>query len=182
MASYPEVVDVVNQIGRTDDGTDTDGYYNSEFFVPLRPEKDWPAVVEQEGWRRWLFGPKRPRTQGRVDRGNGRRVGAKAARRGLEFLAEHPRQRDGGALRNQRRQLAENRRSRLQPASGPRHAGQEHHAERAGARRRGSLQHPGAIAPGIPHRPGKVPAMGRAGGRREQRGRQRPGRQGRDRR
>ncbi len=49
MASYPEVVDVVNQIGRTDDGTDTDGYYNSEFFVPLRPQKDWPAVVEQAG-------------------------------------------------------------------------------------------------------------------------------------
>ncbi len=56
-------MDVVNQIGRTDDGTDTDGYYNSEFFVPLRPEKDWPAVVEQEGWRRWLYGPKRPRTK-----------------------------------------------------------------------------------------------------------------------
>jgi len=63
LASYPEVVDVVNQIGRTDDGTDTDGYYNSEFFVPLRPEKDWPAVVERTGWRRWLCGPKRPRTK-----------------------------------------------------------------------------------------------------------------------
>ncbi len=63
MASYPEVVDVVNQIGRTDDATDTDGYYNSEFFVPLRPQKQWPAVVEQEGWRRWLFGAKRPRTK-----------------------------------------------------------------------------------------------------------------------
>jgi cobalt-zinc-cadmium resistance protein CzcA len=63
MASYPEVVDVVNQIGRTDDGTDTDGYYNSEFFVPLRPEKDWPAVVAREGWRRRLLGAKRPRTK-----------------------------------------------------------------------------------------------------------------------
>ena len=63
MASYPEVEDVVNQIGRTDDGTDTDGYYNSEFFVPLRPEKQWPAIVEREGWWRWLFGPKRPRTK-----------------------------------------------------------------------------------------------------------------------
>ncbi len=63
MASYPEVIEVVNQIGRTDDGTDTDGYYNSEFFVPLRNQKDWPAVVEQEGWRRWLFGAKRPRTK-----------------------------------------------------------------------------------------------------------------------
>jgi cobalt-zinc-cadmium resistance protein CzcA len=63
MASYPEVVDVVNQIGRTDDATDTDGYYNSEFFVPLRPRKEWPAVKEQHGWRRWLFGPLRPRTK-----------------------------------------------------------------------------------------------------------------------
>ena len=63
MASYPEVADVVNQIGRTDDGTDTDGYYNSEFFVPLRPHKDWPAIVEQQGWRRLLFGAKRPRTK-----------------------------------------------------------------------------------------------------------------------
>ena len=63
MASYPEVEDVVNQVGRTDDGTDTDGYYNSEFFVPLRPQAAWPAVVEQHGWRRWLFGPKRPRTK-----------------------------------------------------------------------------------------------------------------------
>jgi cobalt-zinc-cadmium resistance protein CzcA len=63
MASYPEVADVVNQIGRTDDGTDTDGYYNSEFFVPLRPEKQWPAVVPQEGWRRWLHGPMRRRSK-----------------------------------------------------------------------------------------------------------------------
>lgn len=61
MASYPEVDEVVNQIGRTDDGTDTDGYYNSEFFVPLRPQRDWPAMVERQGWRRWLFGAKRPR-------------------------------------------------------------------------------------------------------------------------
>jgi len=63
MASYPEVVDVVNQIGRTDDATDTDGYYNSEFFVPLRPQKQWPAVVQREGWRRWLLGAWRPRTK-----------------------------------------------------------------------------------------------------------------------
>ena len=39
MASYPEVETVVNEIGRPDDGTDSDGYYNSEFFVPLRPQK-----------------------------------------------------------------------------------------------------------------------------------------------
>ena len=129
LASYPEVDDVVNQIGRTDDGTDTDGYYNSEFFVPLRPQKDWPAVVEQKGWRRWLYGPKRPCTQGGIDCRDGCRVGAKAPRRYLEILAEHSRQRDGGTIGNQRRQLAEDHRPRLQPASGPRHAGQEHSAE-----------------------------------------------------
>jgi cobalt-zinc-cadmium resistance protein CzcA len=56
-------VDVVNQIGRTDDATDTDGYYNSEFFVPLRPQKQWPVVVQREGWRRWLLGAWRPRTK-----------------------------------------------------------------------------------------------------------------------
>ena len=36
---------VVNQIGRPDDGTDTDGYYNSEYFVPLRPQKDWQPAL-----------------------------------------------------------------------------------------------------------------------------------------
>jgi heavy metal efflux system protein len=63
MAGYPEVEQVVNEIGRPDDGTDTDGYYNSEFFVPLRPQKDWPSVVERKGWARWLFGAKRTRTK-----------------------------------------------------------------------------------------------------------------------
>jgi cobalt-zinc-cadmium resistance protein CzcA len=31
--------------------------------VPLRPEGDWPAVVERRGWRRWLLGASRPRTK-----------------------------------------------------------------------------------------------------------------------
>ncbi len=42
MASYPEVETVVNQVGRPDDGTDPCGFYNSEFFVPLKPHKTWP--------------------------------------------------------------------------------------------------------------------------------------------
>jgi cobalt-zinc-cadmium resistance protein CzcA len=44
MASYPEVEAIVTQSGRPDDGTDTEGYYNTESFVPMRPRKDWPAV------------------------------------------------------------------------------------------------------------------------------------------
>jgi cobalt-zinc-cadmium resistance protein CzcA len=63
MATYPEVESIVNQLGRPDDATDTDGYYNSEYFVPLRPEKEWPLVADRTGWEKWLFGPKRARTK-----------------------------------------------------------------------------------------------------------------------
>jgi cobalt-zinc-cadmium resistance protein CzcA len=63
MSTYPEVETIVNQIGRPDDGTDPAGFYNSEFFVPLRPQKNWPALVEQEGWRGRIFGMRRPRTK-----------------------------------------------------------------------------------------------------------------------
>jgi cobalt-zinc-cadmium resistance protein CzcA len=44
MASYPEVEAIVSQSGRPDDGTDTEGYEGTEYFVPLRPRKDWPAL------------------------------------------------------------------------------------------------------------------------------------------
>jgi cobalt-zinc-cadmium resistance protein CzcA len=51
MTSYPEVEMLVVQMGRPDDGTDPNGYNNIEFFVPLRPEHDWP-LVERGGKRR----------------------------------------------------------------------------------------------------------------------------------
>ncbi len=57
MASYPEVDSIVTQSGRPDDGTDTEGYYSGEYFVPLRLQEDWPKVVPATGWRRWIFGP-----------------------------------------------------------------------------------------------------------------------------
>ncbi len=53
----------MNQLGRPDDATDTDGYYNSEYFVPLRPERDWPRLFKNTGWRYWVFGPTRARTK-----------------------------------------------------------------------------------------------------------------------
>jgi cobalt-zinc-cadmium resistance protein CzcA len=61
LASYPEVESAVNQVGRPDDGTDPAGFYNAEFFVPLRPQKEWPMLVPQHGWRSRLFGPDRAR-------------------------------------------------------------------------------------------------------------------------
>lgn len=48
MQHYPEVQTVVSQHGRPDDGTDATGFFNAEFFVPLRPADTWPAGVDKE--------------------------------------------------------------------------------------------------------------------------------------
>ena len=48
IAGYPEVVTVVSQQGRPDDGTDASGFFNAEFFVPLKPFDSWPAGVDKE--------------------------------------------------------------------------------------------------------------------------------------
>jgi cobalt-zinc-cadmium resistance protein CzcA len=42
MKKYPEVQTVISQHGRPDDGTDTTGFFNAEFFVPLKPFDTWP--------------------------------------------------------------------------------------------------------------------------------------------
>ena len=43
--NYPEVVTAISQNGRPDDGTDATGFFNAEFFVPLKPAGDWPSGV-----------------------------------------------------------------------------------------------------------------------------------------
>lgn len=48
MKSYPEVTTVVSQHGRPDDGTDATGFFNAEFFVPLKPFDEWPAGLTKE--------------------------------------------------------------------------------------------------------------------------------------
>jgi cobalt-zinc-cadmium resistance protein CzcA len=47
LASFPEVPQVVNQVGRPDDGTDTTGFFNAEFFVDLLPKEKWRPVFHQ---------------------------------------------------------------------------------------------------------------------------------------
>jgi cobalt-zinc-cadmium resistance protein CzcA len=42
MKQYPELETILAQIGRPDDGTDATGFYNAEFFVPLKPQSQWP--------------------------------------------------------------------------------------------------------------------------------------------
>ncbi len=40
-ASFPEVTTVVSQVGRPDDGTDTGGFGNTEYFIDLKPKDQW---------------------------------------------------------------------------------------------------------------------------------------------
>ena len=44
---YPEVITVVSQHGRPDDGSDATGFFNAEFFVPLKPFDEWPPNVDK---------------------------------------------------------------------------------------------------------------------------------------
>src|SRR5450432_2038846 len=48
IASRPEVVSVVSQHGRPDDGTDAAGFFNAEFFAPLKPAGDWPDGEDKD--------------------------------------------------------------------------------------------------------------------------------------
>ena len=48
MSKYPEVQSVVSQHGRPDDGTDATGFFNAEFFVPLKPVDTWPSGMTKE--------------------------------------------------------------------------------------------------------------------------------------
>jgi cobalt-zinc-cadmium resistance protein CzcA len=45
---HPEVVNVVSQLGRPDDGTDVTGFYNIEFFAPLKPFDEWPRGLTKD--------------------------------------------------------------------------------------------------------------------------------------
>jgi cobalt-zinc-cadmium resistance protein CzcA len=47
LASFPEVTQVVSQTGRPDDGTDTTGFFNTEYFVDLKPKDQWRPVFHQ---------------------------------------------------------------------------------------------------------------------------------------
>jgi heavy metal efflux system protein len=47
LCSFPEVTQVVSQLGRPDDGTDTTGYFNTEYFIDLKPKEKWRPVFAQ---------------------------------------------------------------------------------------------------------------------------------------
>jgi cobalt-zinc-cadmium resistance protein CzcA len=47
LASFPEVRETTSQVGRPDDGTDTTGFFNTEYFVGLKPKQQWRPVFRQ---------------------------------------------------------------------------------------------------------------------------------------
>jgi len=47
-ASFPEVTQVVSQAGRPDDGTDTGGFGNTEYFCELKPKGEWRPVFHED--------------------------------------------------------------------------------------------------------------------------------------
>src|ERR1700678_2417548 len=48
LCSFPEVPQCWSQVGRPDDGTDTTGFFNTEFFVDLKQKEDWRPVFHQD--------------------------------------------------------------------------------------------------------------------------------------
>ena len=48
ISSYPPVHTVFSEQGRGDEGTDPDGAFLAEFFVPLKPLDKWPAGLTKE--------------------------------------------------------------------------------------------------------------------------------------
>jgi heavy metal efflux system protein len=47
LCSFPEVPQCTSQVGRPDDGTDTTGFFNTEFFVDLKQREDWRPVFHE---------------------------------------------------------------------------------------------------------------------------------------
>ena len=45
---HPEVITVVSQHGRPDNGSDASGFNNAEFFVPLKPFDEWAPGMTKE--------------------------------------------------------------------------------------------------------------------------------------
>ncbi len=48
LKAHPEVITVVSQHGRPDNGSDATGFFNAEFFVPLKPFEEWEHGRQKE--------------------------------------------------------------------------------------------------------------------------------------
>jgi len=48
LCSFPEATECTSQVGRPDDGTDATGFFNTEFYVGLKPKERWRPVFHQD--------------------------------------------------------------------------------------------------------------------------------------
>ena len=48
LCSFPEAITCTSQSGRPDDGTDTTGFFNTEYFVSLKPKEQWRPAFHQK--------------------------------------------------------------------------------------------------------------------------------------
>jgi cobalt-zinc-cadmium resistance protein CzcA len=48
LCSFPEVTECTSQVGRPDDGTDTTGFFNTEYYVGLKPKEQWRPVFRED--------------------------------------------------------------------------------------------------------------------------------------
>ena len=48
LCSFPEATECTSQVGRPDDGTDTTGFFNTEYFVGLKPKEQWRPVFHKD--------------------------------------------------------------------------------------------------------------------------------------
>ena len=101
LRAYPEVTQVVSQMGRPDDGTDVSTFNNIEFLADLKPRLTVASAV--------------PRQQRRADRRHLKELSA-VPRHRFQFLPEHSGQRGRSDVRRQRRELAQALRQRLRRA------------------------------------------------------------------
>jgi cobalt-zinc-cadmium resistance protein CzcA len=47
LCAFPEVIQCTSQTGRSDDGTDHTSFFNTEYFVDLKPKEQWRPVFHQ---------------------------------------------------------------------------------------------------------------------------------------
>jgi len=48
LCAFPEVTECTSQTGRPDDGTDTTGFFNTEYYVGLKPKEQWRPVFHED--------------------------------------------------------------------------------------------------------------------------------------
>ncbi len=121
LRTFPQVTTVANELGRPDDGTDSTGFFNNEYYIGLKPYSR--QRVERQGSQQEATGGRDQRKDVGV---SGRDFQLHAARRGC-----------GGRSRNRIEELAgrEDLRRRSGDAGGKCAEGEAHHFQGSRHRR-----------------------------------------------